>query len=78
MADDGTIYTPGQEYGMRPVDVRAVFPRETASVFSSFSSRILISLPRGASSRTFVSFRRRLTRPVTLQLLLSDSLRLTA
>lgn len=25
VADDGTIYTPGQEYGMTPVDVDVVF-----------------------------------------------------
>lgn len=58
VADDGTIYTPGQEeYGMRPVDadvVCVVVCGATSSPFSFFPV-ILISHPQTSSHTFFVS-----------------------
>jgi len=66
VADDGTIYTPGQEYGMRPVDVQGSFyvfssffpafsfPHFTANEFSHFLLvRFMTAI--GCSSRLLLS-----------------------
>jgi len=57
VADDGTIYTHGQEYGMTPVDtdVMCAVVRGTASSLFSYFPVILISHSQ-TSSCTFFSF----------------------
>lgn len=82
VADDGTVYMHGEEYGMTPIDadVVCVVVRATASPFSYFPI-IFISHPQ-TSSRTFFSFvprqpgncRLQFTARDKFQLLLSDLL----
>lgn len=57
VADDGTIYTPGQEYGMTPVDVDVVYVVIRGATSSPFSYFLVILISHlQTSSRTFFSF----------------------
>lgn len=77
MADDGTVYMPGQEYGMTPVDadVVCVVVRGTASSPFSYFPVILISHSQ-TSSRTFFTFVSRQSDNCRLQFAARDEFQL--